>query len=243
MSVTVAIPDFGERRRMPEPVQTDEPPSQRQHNEDRMRRAYTWLKRSEKTGTEDIERFVFLWIAFNAAYGDESALREFVEGGEARATEHDRFRTFLGRIVHQDEAGILEGIVWNEFPGPIRVLLSNRYVYRPFWLCVWGSDRVGDWRDRFEGSKRIALAALSSRNVSTVLSVVFGRLYTLRNQIFHGGTTYPSGFGRDQIRDGSRIMASLVPAILDIMRQEIDGNPDSELWGKVAFPRIETEPQ
>ncbi len=227
---------------MREPAQTGEPAPQRRHNEDRMRRAHTWLKRSERKGTEDIERFVFLWIAFNAAYGDESALREFVEGGETRETEPDRFRTFLGNIVEQDEAGVLERIVWDEFPGPIRVLLSNRYVYRPFWLAVWGSDRGGDWKRRFEGSKRIALAALSGRNVSVVLAIVFGRLYTLRNQIFHGGTTYPNGVGRDQIRDGSRIMASLVPAILDIMQQEIDGNPDSELWGKVAFPRIEAEP-
>ena len=228
---------------MPRTVQTREPAPQRQHNEDRMRRAYTWLERSEREGTEDIERFVFLWIAFNAAYGDESALREFVEGGEARKTEPNRFGTFLGHIVKQDEAGVLERIVWDEFPGPIRVLLSNRYVYRPFWLAVWDSDRRGDWRRRFEGSKKVALKALSSRDVSTVLSVVFDRLYALRNQIFHGGATYPSGFGRDQIRDGSRIMASLVPAILDIMRHEIDGNPDSELWGKVAFPRFEAEPR
>ncbi len=228
---------------MREPAQIGEPAPQRQHNEDRMRRAHTWLERSERKGTEDIERFVFLWIAFNAAYGDESALREFVEGGEARETEPDRFRTFLRHIVEQDEAGVLERIVWDEFPGPIRVLLSNRYVYRPFWLAAWGSDRGGDWKRRFEGSKRIALAALSGRNVSIVLAIVFDRLYTLRNQIFHGGTTYPSGFGRDQIRDGSRIMASLVPAILDIMRQDIDGNPDSELWGKVAFPHIEAEPK
>ena len=208
-----------------------------------MRRAYTWLERSERKGTEDIERFMFLWIAFNAAYGDESALREFVEGGEAKEAEPDRFRTFLGNIVEQDEVGVLERIVWEEFPGPIRVLLSNRYVYRPFWLAVWSSDRGGDWRRGFEDSKRIALAALSSRNVSTVLAIVFDRLYTLRNQIFHGGTTHPSGFGRDQIRDGSRIMASLVPAILEIMRQDLDGNPASELWGKVAFPRIEAEPK
>ena len=228
---------------MPEPAHTGEPAPQQQHNEDRMRRAYTWLERSERKETEDIERFMFLWIAFNAAYGDESALREFVEGGEARETEPDRFRTFLGNIVEQDEAGVLERIVWEEFPGPIRVLLSNRYVYRPFWLAVWSSDRGGDWRRSFEDSKRIALAALSSRNVSTVLAIVFDRLYTLRNQIFHGGTTHPSGFGRDQIRDGSRIMASLVPAILDIMRQDLDGNPGSELWGKVAFPRIEAEPK
>ena len=208
-----------------------------------MRRAYTWLERSERKGTEDIERFVFLWIAFNAAYGDESGLREFVEGWEPQKTESHRFRTFLENIVKQDEAGVLERIVWDEFPGPIRVLLSNQYVYRPFWLAVWGSNRGGDWRRRFEGSKRDALNALSHRNASAVLAIVFDRLYTLRNQIFHGGTTHPNGFGRDQIRDGSRIMASLVPAILDIMRQEIDGNPDSELWGRVAFPRIEAEPK
>ena len=228
---------------MGESTQVNEPASQRQHNEDRLRRAYTWLERSERKGTEDVERFMFLWIAFNAAYGDESALREFVEGGEARETEAHRFRAFLGNIVDQDEAGVLEGIVWNKFPGPIRVLLSNRYVYRPFWMAVWGADRGVGWRRRFEGSRRVALAALSNRDVSTVLSVVFDRLYTLRNQIFHGGTTYPSGFGLDQIRDGSRIMASLVPAILDIMRHEIDSNPDSELWGKVAFPRFQAEPR
>ena len=228
---------------MGEATQVGEPAPQRQHNEDRLRRAYTWLERSERNGTEDVERFVFLWIAFNAAYGDESALRWFVEGGEAKETEADRFRTFLGNIVEQDRMGVLEGIVWDKFPGPIRVLLSNRYVYRPFWMAVWGSDRGGGWRRRFEGSKRTALAALSDRDVFTVLSVVFDRLYTLRNQIFHGGTTYPSGVGLDQIRDGSRIMASLVPAILDIMRQEIVSNPDSELWGKVAFPRFEAEPQ
>ena len=228
---------------MDESTQVGEPAPQRQHNEDRLRRAYTWLERSKRDGTEDVERFVFLWIAFNAAYGDESALRGFVEGGETRETEADRFMTFLVNIVRQDEASVLESIVWDKFSGPIRVLLSNQYVYRPFWMDVWGSDRGGGWRRRFEGSRRAALAALSNRDVSTVLAVVFDRLYTLRNQIFHGGTTYPSGFGRDQIRDGSQIMASLVPTILDIMRHEIDSNPDSELWGKVAFPRFQAEPR
>ena len=227
---------------MPGPEPTAEAVPLRQHNKDRMRRAHTWLERSEREGTEDIERFVFLWIAFNAAYGDESALREFVEGEEGRDSEPGRFKTFLDNVVERDGTGVLERIVWEEYPGPIRVLLSNHYVYRPFWLAVWGSDRGDDWRRRFEGSKRAANSALSRRDISTVLSVVFDRLYTLRNQIFHGGTTHPSGFGLDQIRDGSRIMASLVPAILDIMRQDIDANPDSELWGRVAFPRMADEP-
>lgn len=224
------------------PERTGEAVPQRQHNEDRMRRAHTWLERSRQDGTEDIERFVFLWIAFNAAYGDESALREFVEREDGRDSEPSRFRTFLENVVERDGAGVLERIVWEEYPGPIRILLSNHYVYRPFWLAVWGSDRGDDWRRRFEGSKKAANSALSRRDISGVLSVVFDRLYTLRNQIFHGGTTHPSGFGLNQIRDGSRIMASLVPAILDIMRQDIDAHPDSDLWGKVAFPRMADEP-
>ena len=103
---------------------------------------------------------MFLRIAFNAAYGDESALWEFVEGGEARETDPDRFGTFLGSIVEQDEAGVLERIVRDELPGPIRVLLSNRYVYRPFWLAVWGSDRGAEWRRRLESSTRVALVRL-----------------------------------------------------------------------------------
>ena len=224
------------------PERTDEPAPQHQHNEDRMRRARSWLERSRQEGTEEVERFAFLWIAFNAAYGNELALRDFVEREDERGSESYRFRTFLRNIVEKDGEGILEGIVWDEFSGPIRVLLTNAYVFRPFWRAVWGSERDRDWRQSFEGSKKVAASALARRDVFTVLSVVFDRLYTLRNQIFHGGATWPAGFGRDQIRDGSRIMASLVPAILDIMRQDIDRNADSELWGKVAYPRINPEP-
>ena len=219
------------------------PAPQRQHNEDRMRRARSWLARSRQAGVEEVERFMFLWIAFNAAYGNEAALRDFVEREDERGGESYRFRTFLRNIVEKDANRILERIVWDEFSGPIRVLLANPYVFRPFWRSVWSSEQDGDWRLSLEGSKKVAGAALTRRDIFTVLSVVFDRLYTLRNQIFHGGATWPAGFGRDQIRDGSRIMAALVPAILDIMQADIGQNPDSELWGKVAYPRINPEPE
>ena len=156
---------------MPEPQETAERVPQRQHNEDRVRRADAWLERSRQKGTEDIERFIFLWIAFNAAYGNEAALQDFVEREDLGDSESHRFRTFLRNIVEEDRGGVLESIVWDEFSGPIRVLLSNRYVFRPFWKAIWGSDRDSDRRQRFESSKRMALTALSRRDVSTVLSV------------------------------------------------------------------------
>lgn len=226
---------------MPKPEGMGQPAPQRQHNEDRMRRARAWLLRSEREGTQDIERFVFLWIAFNSAYGNEAALRDFVEGLDGREGERERFRAFLRNIVDKDGSGVLEEIVWEKFSGPIRLLLANHYVFQPFWKAVWRSELDGRWRQHFERSRAEANAALKRQDTFKVLSFVFDRLYTLRNQIFHGGMTYPSGFGRTQIRDGSRIMKDLVPAILGIMQRDIDADPDSESWGHVAYPRINAE--
>lgn len=208
-----------------------------------MRRAHAWLERSRQAGTEEIDRFVFLWIAFNAAYGDEVALQDFVERPEARQSEAHRFNRFLLAVVRNDKDRAIYNIVWQEYSGPIRVLLDNRYVFRPFWSSVWGLDKGESWKRRFERDKTDVNRALVNRDTFNILTRVFDRLYTLRNQIFHGGATWPAGFGRDQIRDGSRIMASLVPAILDIMQADLDRNPDSELWGKVAYPRINVEPE
>ena len=208
-----------------------------------MRRAHAWIRRSGQEGTEDIERFMFLWVAFNAAYGNEAVLRDFVDGEDGRKSESRRFRSFLEHIVRQDEGGVLERIVWEEFSDPIRVLLSNPYVFQPFWKSVWGLMPERDWEERFRKERAQVARALSRRDVLAILSVVFRRLYTLRNQIFHGGATWPSGFGRTQIRDGSRIMASLVPAIIGIMQEKFNNDPDSAIWGRVAYPRINTEPE
>ena len=221
---------------------------QRQHNEDRMRRAESWLARadraaseSEKTGAgaDDTgfacERFLFLWISFNAAYG-----YEMMEDGThvAYLEEKKKFTKFLYEIVRRDREGTIRNILWEQYSGPVRVLLKNKYVFKPFWESVRGSPSGGDWEQQFEKEKRQSNRALENGNVERVLEIVFLRLYVLRNQIFHGGATFTAGWGGDQIRDGSRIMAALVPAILDIMRADLAANPDTDAWGKVAYPRI-----
>ena len=63
-----------------------------------------------------------------------------------------------------------------------------------------------------------------------MLRIVFDRLYTLRNQVFHGGATFSAGWGQAQVHDGSRIMSSLVPAVLAIMQADIDRDPDTAVW-------------
>lgn len=204
--------------------------SQRDHNRDRLRRAYSWLRRSETAEIDD-EKFIFLWIAFNAGYGVELA-----EAGDD-ATESARFRDFLGEILKRDGEGVIGKLLWETYSGPIHILLKNPYVFGPFWKYTRGV--VTQWRPQFRAGNRRARKALQENDVHGVLVEVFLRLYVLRNQIFHGGTTFAEGLGRDQIRDGSNIMASLVPAILEIMREDIEENPDSEVWGRVLYPRVD----
>lgn len=210
-----------------------------QHNQDRMRRAFSWLKKSRETANPH-EKFIFLWIAFNAAYGAETI---GVEGDERYVSEAKRFKRFLREIVRRDEKRKLEGVIWGKlFSGPIRVLLGNQYVFRPFWEFVQGEKTAHEWRSLFYQNNRRVKYALKRSKVDSLLMEIFTRLYTLRNQIFHGGTTFAQGWGKSQLRDGSRIMASLVPIILNIMKADIDRNPTSEVWGKVAYPRVNHEP-
>ncbi len=51
----------------------------------------------------------------------------------------------------------------------------------------------------------------------TILSILFGRLYVLRNQIMHDSATWNSSVSRDQVRDGASVLASLLPVFIDIM--------------------------
>ncbi len=214
--------------------------SQRQHNEDRLRRADSWLRRSE-AAKDDTERFIFLWIAFNAAYGRET----LPSHSDIQRTEREKFRSFLREILERDDDGVLEDALWRTFSGPIRVLLENRYVFDPFWDAVRDRDPTAgkNWKKKFSDSKRSVLRSVEERNVHRVLTVLFTRLYTLRNQIVHGGATFATGWGQDQVRDGSRIMASLVPSILKIMRADIERNPESGVWEPVAFPRVNDDPR
>ena len=222
---------------------------QKQHNEDRMRRARSWLGRSKKVAeryhnlsdeakaARDCEQFIFLWVAFNAAYGQELLNKD--QGNES-PTQTTQFNDFLSKIIARDTAGTIKTILWNTYTGPVRELLKNFYVYGHFWK--WVREGGEDWKHRFDKSKRAAFNALGKDDVKRALNEVFSRLYVLRNQLFHGGATHASGWGRSQVRDGSRIMAELVPAILDIMAADMEKNPDSDIWGPVAFPRISEEP-
>ena len=59
-----------------------------------------------------------------------------------------------------------------------------------------------------------------ARETAEVLKTVLVRLYTLRNQLMHGGATWGSSINRAQVRDGRAILGSVLPVMLALMMRQ-----------------------
>ena len=193
----------------------------------RVHRALSWLDKAENTTQDHDAKYIFLWIAFNAAYASEY-------DANSELSEQSVFDRFFTKICELDKSGLLYQLVWEEFTGSIRLLLNNKFIFKPFWEFCRGVISDKDWQLRFDESKKLANKALAQKNTTFILKLIFSRLYTLRNQMLHGGATWNSQTNRDQVRDGAAILTKLVPAIICIMMD----NPDT-LWGDPCYPVVE----
>lgn len=194
----------------------------------RVHRSISWIGRAEAAADDDDARFIFLWIAFNAVYADERVFRDDTLG------ESSVFSDFFRKAVELDAGRRIYDAIWNNFSGPIRMLMQNRYVFSPFWQHHNGIAGNEDWEDRFRGENRGFEHALAKQDTARTLRLVFRRLYVLRNQILHGGATWKSRVNRDQVRDGTAILAFLVPVFVDIMMD----HPNEE-WGRPFYPVVD----
>ncbi|MDG6896062.1 HEPN domain-containing protein [Volucribacter amazonae] len=189
----------------------------------RIHRSLSWLNKAEQSNDMD-SQFIFSWIAFNAAYAKDLFNCQ---------SERDQLKDFLQLICQLDQQKHLYRLIWQQFPKAIRTLLENQFVYQPFWN-YYNQYQLNDWRVSFEREKQQAYQALAQQNTIEILHIIFSRLYTLRNQLVHGGATWNSAVNRSQIRDACGIMMNLVPIIIDIMLD----NPTQQ-WGEVFYPVIE----
>ncbi|WP_404992065.1 hypothetical protein [Cupriavidus pauculus] len=194
----------------------------------RIHRALSWLNRAEQA--EDVDgKFIFLWIAFNAAYAQEL-------DDSDRTSDKATFTAFLQKLCDLDTSRRIDDLIWKEFSGSIRALLDNPYVFHLFWEFQRGRIDESEWKARFASAKKSGQSALASGNTLVLLSVMFNRLYTLRNQLIHGGATWGGKVNRDQLRDCTRLLGKLVPVIIALMMD----NPNA-LWGDAVYPVVDQD--
>ncbi len=75
---------------------------------------------------------------------------------------------------------------------------------------------------------------LAHQDRAQLLSLIVRRIYTLRNQILHGGATWQSSANRDPLRDCTAFMQRLLPILIALMMD----HPDS-LWGDPYYPYVQ----
>jgi hypothetical protein len=193
----------------------------------RVHRAISWLGRAEQESDDLDAAFIFYWIAFNAAYAAEAP-------ASVAGSERSNFAAFFEKLIALDATNRIYGEIWTRFPDSIRVLLDNKFVFQPFWSHQNGVEGYADWEDRFARGRDVLHKALARKDTKLILSTLFDRLYVLRNQLLHGGATWNSSVNRGQVRDGTRILASLVPIFIDLMLD----NPGLD-WGVPYYPVVE----
>ena len=203
----------------------------------RVRRALSWLERAEQAhrDADHDTAFILYWIAFNAAYGQAGS------AAYGDQPERDNQRACCRRIAQLDQS-LREALVSQAIQDPIYALLNSKYVYEPFWKHHNGMPGYQDWETRFERRRYRTASAMrqmratdiaAEQNIESVLCELFDRLYTLRNQLLHGGATWNSSVNRDQVTQGAAVMAALMPRFIDVMIE----NPDAE-WGPPRYPVV-----
>ena len=210
---------------------SSEPPHRYHAPNLRLRRTLSWLDRAEqeycrRDEVDEDAGFIFYWIAFNSAYGQLGSAWSDPE------RESESFKTYLEKIIHCDYQAIKEAI-FPELVYQIRTFVNNKYVYQPFW--THHNREQGhhqDWERGYRSNTEAVLRALSQGS-PTVLRELFYRLYTLRNQLLHGGATWKSSVNRHQVEAGARIMSSLVPHFIEVMIE----HPND--WGPPRYPVVQ----
>ena len=194
----------------------------------RLQRSISWLERAAAANDTDA-RCIFLWIAFNAAYA--------IDEWDGDRPDDRQLRERYFEKLTQLEFRRVRSAIRARVAGAVLKLMSNVYVFWGFWGSLTADPF--DWenwrhKERFESERdetRRLLGIARPTDARRILTLVFSRLYVLRNQLMHGCATREGSLNRRQVNDGAEILEILVPVFVDIMAD----HPDED-WGEVSFP-------
>ncbi|WP_410685830.1 hypothetical protein [Avibacterium paragallinarum] len=141
---------------------------------------------------------------------------------------------FLLRICGLDENKVIYDLVWKNFSQSIRLLADNKFIFQPFWDYHNGKISETEYLNAEIKEREKLFSALENQNIDRILDVLFRRLYTLRNQIIHGGATFNSSVNREQLKTGCNILSLFLPVMLEIMMK----NHNEMDWGKPFYPVV-----
>lgn len=213
----------------------------------RMQRAISWLKQDFDLGdSSETISFIVHWIAFESLYSkvENASVPPF----SFRKTALEDIMDFIGNIEknESDRLDIIEAV--DGVRAEIKGLLDNPFVSDINWNRYYKGrkTKAGKRHNPFAGNGAAAKIpskkALNDQNkLDGILKEMFRRMYILRNQLFHGNSSYKgsdSSARSEQIVCGARVMRALMPVLITSMLNAMERYRESERWGTVLYPRI-----
>ena len=205
----------------------------------RLRRSTSWVTRAQEVYVQNDYDGTFInhWIAFNSLYATRPLPIAQRDEYQRPYSEKEAIDSFFKQLVPLDTGNDIHHVLRYQQLSSVKSLLKNKYVFQPFWENRLGIDPDRDWKTRLKKSKKKADTCIydehSRESTITALSILFERLYTVRNQLMHGLATYEGSVNRRQVIDGAAILHSLLPVFIRIFIN----NPDTN-WGELAYPKI-----
>lgn len=180
----------------------------------RIHRSLSWLAKSEQESESDAN-FVFLWISFNGAYSSHEHHHSY------------DIRSDFFTLIYQYGKNEIDEIIESYFKDEIYPILSNEYLMESYW-----HGKAYKYEDEKRKDIDMALNELNKpkKDCRIILEKLFQRLNILRNQMFHGYTTYNSSVNRVSVTTASKLMQIFVPLFLEIMMKHPEEN-----WGEIDF--------
>lgn len=171
---------------------------------DRVRRSLSWLKRVVRVSQDDLPpRFIELWIALNALYGQPTYEKR------SRLTEEDYFRHFMGSLVQFDSSEKQLPAAMIKLQKGVTRLVKNEFLWNEFWR----RDPAGLVKSIDEETKALK-ESVDRNDVPTFFTCAVKRLLVLRNQLVHGSSSENTTKNEDALKPGLLILEEILPVFL-----------------------------
>lgn len=202
-----------------------------QHLEDRLHRSQSWIHAAQaQPKSLKHLRFVCWYIALNALFG----IRQYEGSQEDNRQDRQKFLKRL-RILHSHDLRYGNGELLKTFKvcqHEGRKLITDYFLRNSYWNRHISSSEL---KRRFSGELNKAERFLGQGNYDPYLDLLLQRLAVLRNQIFHGCTTYgPTSKGISSLEPGLLVLEALVPSFYNLMSKY--GHVMS--WPPIPYPRV-----
>ena len=173
----------------------------------RCHRANSWIGRAENLSASDLDgKFIFYWIAINALYGQP----KYLGRTEERTNDLTDLQTFLNTLFPLDEHGHILGAI-KSLEHDINQLLKERYLCDWCWK-YWQANKLVTADERNKDS-------CSHQGKGHILNRLFGRLYVLRKQLFHGCSSEGGSKNRHMLKQAVNVLEKLARPLQELVRE------------------------